>query len=104
MSEHKEPNYLGIIIVLSILTAVEVAVVFAPLPRFLIGTMLVILALWKAGMVAMYFMHLKFEKKTLAFIAATPLVLCVLLLFALLPDSNPDKNLEETPSAATTSH
>jgi hypothetical protein len=34
----------------------------------------------------MYFMHLKFERTTLGLIAVTPLVLCVLLVFALLPD------------------
>jgi hypothetical protein len=34
----------------------------------------------------MYFMHLRFEKRTLALIALSPVALCVLLTFALLPD------------------
>jgi cytochrome c oxidase subunit IV len=34
----------------------------------------------------MYFMHLKFERVTLGLIAVTPLLLCVLLVFALMPD------------------
>lgn len=100
---HTEPNYFGIIVVLAVLTAAEVGVVLLNLPRFLVGIVLVILALWKAGLVALYFMHLKFEKKTLALIAVTPLILCALLMFSLLPDSNPDRNLQAaTPGAATT--
>ena len=106
--DHKEPNYFGIIVVLAILTAAEIGVVLTHLPRFIVGVMLVTLALWKAGMVALYFMHLKFEKKTLALIAVTPLILCALLMFSLLPDSDPKRNLQaaapagETPSAPQT--
>jgi cytochrome c oxidase subunit 4 len=87
---HEEPSYLTVIVVLAVLTVVEIAVVFAPLPKLSIGIMLVGLALTKAIIVALYFMHLKFEKTTLALIAATPLVLCTLLMLALLPDNNPD--------------
>jgi cytochrome c oxidase subunit 4 len=102
MAQHSEPNYFGIIVVLAILTAAEVGVVLLGLPRFLVGVILVVLALWKAGLVALYFMHLKFEKKTLALIAVTPLILCALLMFSLLPDSNPEKNLQVAPDAGTT--
>jgi cytochrome c oxidase subunit 4 len=101
---HAEPNYFGIIIVLAILTATEIAVVFMPIPKFLTGLMLVVLALWKAAMVALYFMHLKFEKTTLGIIAVTPLVLCALLMFALLPDADPDTNLHRTSVPATAGH
>lgn len=88
---HAEPNYLGVIAILAIMTAAEIGVVFAPLPRLGIGFLLVGLALSKACMVALFFMHLKFEKITLALIAATPLVLCTMLMFALLPDNNPER-------------
>ena len=98
---HPEPNYMGVFIILAVLTVAEVGAVFLPLGRFTIGSMLVILALTKAILVAAYFMHLKFEKRTLAVIAATPLVLCVLLMFALLPDSDPTKsNKPPAPKAA----
>jgi len=100
---HKEPNYFGIIVVLAILTAAEIGVVFVGLPRFVLGVILVVLALWKAGMVALYFMHLKFEKKTLAVIAVTPLILCALLMFALLPDSDPERNLQKDAAGAVPS-
>jgi hypothetical protein len=36
--------------------------------------------------VAMYFMHLKLETRTLGLIAVTPLVIATLLVFVLLPD------------------
>lgn len=88
---HEEPNYMAVFIALAVLTVVEIAVVFMPLARFAIGAMLVILAFTKAVLVAMYFMHLKFEKRTLAVIAGTPILLCVMLMFALLPDSDPAK-------------
>lgn len=103
-TDHKEPNYLGVIIVLALLTAVEIAVVFLPIPRLIVGICLVILALWKAGLVALYFMHLRFEKSTLAIIAVTPLFLCALLMFALLPDSNPERNLQAPTTTSAPAH
>jgi hypothetical protein len=36
--------------------------------------------------VALFYMHLAVEKRTLTWIALTPAILCVLLVFALLPD------------------
>ena len=51
--------------------------------------LLIILAVWKAALVAMHFMHLKFEKKTLAVVALSPFVLCVFLILMLMPDIFP---------------
>ena len=83
---HKEPNYMGVFYLLAVLTAIEVGVIYLPIAKLLIAFMLVILAVAKAGLVGMYFMHLKFEKRTLGLIAMTPLVLCTLLIFSLVPD------------------
>jgi cytochrome c oxidase subunit 4 len=83
---HKQPNYIAIFWWLLALTIIEVAVIFMPLARVLIAILLVGLAMSKAALVAMYFMHLKFERVTLGLIAVTPLLLCVLLVFALMPD------------------
>lgn len=103
---HAEPNYMGIFIALAVLTLVEVGVVSLPFEKLAIGAMLVILAFTKAFLVAAYFMHLKFERRTLAIIAATPIVLCVMLMFALLPDSNPHLPGRPVPAAppAATGH
>ena len=83
---HEEPNYMGIFWWLLSLTILELAVIYAPIAKFVIALLLIGLALTKAALVAMYFMHLKFETRTLGLIALTPLVLCVFLLFALTPD------------------
>jgi cytochrome c oxidase subunit 4 len=83
---HKQPRYIAIFWWLLALTIIEVGVIYMPLAKLLIAILLVGLALSKASLVAMYFMHLKFEPTTLGLIAVTPLLLCVLLVFALLPD------------------
>ena len=105
--DHPEVNYMGIFGALTLLTIVEVAVVFLPLAKFFIGVMLILMAFSKAILVAGYFMHLRFENKTLAIVAATPVILCVFLMFMLLPDSNPDapgRPAPTPPSAAATGH
>ena len=84
--EHKHPNYMAIFWYLAILTVVEIAVIYMPLPKFTIGVLLCALALGKASMVAMYFMHLKFETRSLGMVAITPLLIATLLIFVLLPD------------------
>jgi cytochrome c oxidase subunit IV len=87
MAAHKHPNYMAIFWYLAILTVVEVAVVFLPFGKFINGVLLCALALGKAAMVAMYFMHLKFETRTLGLIALTPLAVATLLVFVILPDA-----------------
>ncbi|MCI0691405.1 cytochrome C oxidase subunit IV family protein [candidate division KSB1 bacterium] len=84
---HQEPNYMTVFYSLAVLTAVEIGVAYMRfLPLLVMGFMLIVLALAKAALVGMYFMHLKFEKRTLGIIAMTPLILCTLLIIALLPD------------------
>ncbi len=84
---HKEhPKYMNIFWWLLGLTIVEVAIAIPDYNVILKGILLVGLACSKAILVANYFMHLKFEKKTLAIIVVTPFLICVLLVFALMPD------------------
>jgi len=83
---HASPNYWMIWLYLFVLTVVEVSVIYMPLPKLIIGILLVTFACYKAFLVAMYFMHLKFERRTLGIIALTPFVLCVFLILMLLPD------------------
>ena len=82
----EQRRYLQVFAWLAILTALELAVIYMPIPHLAIGSMLVVLAATKAALVALYYMHLAVERRTLTFIALTPAVLCVLLIFALLPD------------------
>jgi caa(3)-type oxidase subunit IV len=84
---HEERRYLQVFAWLAILTALEIGVIYIPgLPTFAIGLILVVLAGTKAALVALFYMHLSVEKRTLTYIALTPALLCVLLVFALLPD------------------
>jgi cytochrome c oxidase subunit 4 len=87
---HQRPNYMAIFWWLLGLTIAELIVAVIPIgpayPQLAKALLLVGMALSKALLVAMYFMHLRFEKRTLGVIAATPLIICVFLLFMLLPD------------------
>jgi len=99
--EHKHPNYMAIFWTLAILTVVELGVVFLPFGKFANGTMLCALALAKAAIVAAYFMHLRFETRTLGLIAITPLAIATLLVFVLMPDAFAvnHKTAEKKPAA-----
>ncbi len=83
---HREPNYMMVFFALFILTVLEVGVVFVPISKLVIGIALIVMALAKAALVALYFMHLRYEKFALGIIALTPLIICTLLIIGLLPD------------------
>jgi cytochrome c oxidase subunit 4 len=105
---HKHPNYMAIFWYLAILTVMELAVVFLPFGKFTNGVMLCALALGKASLVAMYFMHLRFETRTLGMIAVTPLAIATLLVFVLLPDGfavdHKTASTKPAPAAAPARH
>ena len=86
---HNEPNYMGVFWWLLILTIIEIAVIYLPMAKLVIAILLIVLAVTKAALVALYFMHLKFERVTLGFVALSPFVLCVFLILMLLPDIFP---------------
>jgi caa(3)-type oxidase subunit IV len=88
-ASHSTSNYIKVFYILLVLTIVEVALVYMGLPKILLAALLVIFAVWKAALVAMHFMHLKFEKRTLAVVAITPFILCVFLILMLMPDIFP---------------
>jgi cytochrome c oxidase subunit 4 len=87
-SGHKESNYMGVFWALLILTLAEVGVFYLNLPRLVMVISLVVMALAKAALVAAYFMHLRFEKRTLALIVISPLLLSALLIIGLTPDAS----------------
>src|SRR5262245_42951247 len=79
-------RYLQVFAWLAILTMLGLGAVKLHIHPYAIGLCLVVLAATKAALVALYYMHLSVEKRTLAYVALTPAILCVLLLFALMPD------------------
>ncbi len=103
---HKHPNYMAVFWWLAILTVIELGVIFTPFGKFTIGALLVALAVGKAALVALYFMHLRFEVRTLGLIAVTPLAIATLLIFLLLPDgfAVARKTEQTKPAAASSQH
>jgi caa(3)-type oxidase subunit IV len=84
---HEERRYLRIFLILGILTVMEVGVTYMKsLPHAVIAMSLVVMAATKAALVALYYMHLSSEKRLLTWIGLTPAILCVFLLFMLMPD------------------
>jgi cytochrome c oxidase subunit IV len=84
---HHHVNYYAIFVTLVALTIVTVAVAFHRFESEVINLLLALLiASVKAMCVALFFMHLKFEGKLIYTIFAVPLLLCVLLTVALIPD------------------
>src|SRR3954468_5554812 len=84
---HHTVNYYFIFFALVLLTIATVLVAFHRFHNELANLLLALLiASIKATLVAMFFMHLKFEGKLIYLIFIVPLVLCVLLIVALIPD------------------
>ncbi len=82
--ESSHPPYMLIFGALAVLTATEVGVAFVGLPRILTIYSLVFMALWKALLVALYFMHLRFERLRVALLAAVPIPLAFILVLVVL--------------------
>ena len=86
LPHHKVPYFL-IFGVLVVLTIVTVAVAFLDIHNEIVKVLLALtIASIKASAVALFFMHLKFEGKLIYLILIVPLLLCILLVCALIPD------------------
>lgn len=92
--EHAKPRYMLVWGGLALLTAIEVGTAFLVRSAMsglgldvsegttttVIVLILIGLAIWKALLVAIYFMHLKWETKALKWLAVAPLPLAVILV------------------------
>lgn len=84
---HHHPRYFWVCGWLALLTLVEVYI-----PEMALGTQanfwsLTIIAIVKAALVALFFMHLLFEKARLVLFILTPVIGTLLLLLVLLVDA-----------------
>lgn len=88
---HHRVPYLMVFAALVVLTIITVAVgITLRFNNEIVNVLLALLiASIKASLVALFFMHLKFEGKLIYMIFLVPLGLCVLLIVALLPDLLP---------------
>src|SRR5713226_9473021 len=84
---HNHPNSLLIWLYLFLLTAAELGLAFElPISRNMRLLLLLFLAVWKALLVAMFFMHLKFERWNLRILAIVPLPLAAILILAVITE------------------
>lgn len=80
------PRYMLIWVVLLVLTLAEVGYAFLPMSKLLLASGLIAMAVMKALLVALYFMHLRYEPKRLWVLAAAPLPLAVILVIAVITE------------------
>ena len=74
-------------IILLVLTGVEVFLAYKQLPVLIMLVSFLGLSIVKAAMIIAYFMHLKFERFSLFLTLFPMLILCILLMFISMPDS-----------------
>jgi cytochrome c oxidase subunit IV len=78
---HNAP-YMLIWGILLVLTLAEVGYAFLSLPKIWLALGLIIMAVWKAILVALFYMHLRWEPKRLWVLAVSPLPLIAILILA----------------------
>src|SRR3990167_4408042 len=83
---HKSPNYAAVFWALLVLTIFEIIVANLPGEKLWVILGLVVLAVIKASLVALFYMHLKFEKFIFYLIVAFPLFLAAFLTLMILAD------------------
>ena len=79
--------YMTVWAVLLILSGVEVYLGYLHLAVGLMLVLLMGLSLIKAGLIIAYFMHLRYERRSLALMLMPALVFVVCMLFVFFPDS-----------------
>ena len=85
--DHKK-DYFRVFFVLLVLTILEVGLTYTKIDKRVMNVMMVGLALTKASFVGLFFMHLKYEKRSLLWLAALPLPLAGLYAIVLMKDAN----------------
>jgi cytochrome c oxidase subunit 4 len=85
--------FFAVLMGLLALTIVEVILAYFKVPLHIMLTLLIGLSIIKAAMIMAWFMHLKYERLSLVFTLIPALVMCILLMFILFPDSNRNRNL-----------
>jgi len=90
MSDHAEAvaehvggttqSFIYIWIALLVMTGVEVLLAYEQVPVLIMLTALLGLSIVKAALIIAYFMHLRFEKRSMTLTLMPPLVICICLM------------------------
>lgn len=84
---HSKKEYFVVFVVLTVLTAIEVAIKYMSISRSAMITGLIGLALSKAVCVAMFYMHLKSETRSLKLVIGVPMLFPALYAVVLIVES-----------------
>jgi cytochrome c oxidase subunit 4 len=82
----QEPRYYLIWFVLLVLTLAEVGYAFLDLSKAMLATGLILMAVVKAALVALYYMHLLWEPRRMWVLALAPIPLAVILVVAVMTE------------------
>ena len=85
--DHPHPGakeYLAIAVVLTVITAIEVAVFYVPQMKPVMVPTLLTLSALKFALVAMFYMHLKFDHRLFSWLFVVPMVLAAAVILALM--------------------
>jgi cytochrome c oxidase subunit 4 len=86
-TEHpSNPPYILIWVVLLVLTLAEVGYAFLNIPKVYLAVGLIVMAFWKAALVALYYMHLRWEPRRLWMLAISPLPLIAILILVVMTE------------------
>lgn len=86
MTNPSSKTYGWIYLWLMVLTVLEVGIVWIDWPKTAGMILLVGSALSKAALIALYFMHLKFDRPAVWLLPGIPMILALLFVAALFPD------------------
>jgi cytochrome c oxidase subunit 4 len=78
------PTYIVVAIILTILTAFEIGVFYAPFLQAVLVPLLIILAILKFILVAAFYMHLHFDSRVFSGLFLFPLALAALIVLSLM--------------------
>lgn len=83
---HNKPNYMLVWAILAVLMMVKVGLTYLGLPKSVTVILLVVVAIWKASLVALYYMHLRWEPRRLIIMVLAPLPLALILVLVVLTE------------------
>jgi cytochrome c oxidase subunit IV len=84
---HAHPTakkYVGIAIILTIITVIEVAIFYVPAMKAFLPPILLVLSALKFAIVAMFYMHLKFDHKLYSWVFVVPMCFAAAIILALM--------------------
>ena len=84
---HNHPGakeYLGIAVILTVITAIEVAVFYVPSMKPMLVPTLLVLSGLKFALVALFYMHLKFDARLFSWLFIVPMIVMATIVIMLL--------------------